>query len=184
MLEYGSVPVESESVSGGGSGALPETDNSEEFQNELELDWRMIRVATLHFFALAMHEFGRSEADLRLFAGYICKQYQITLSTDEEAELLRPFKENKVGKDRETLIQKYKRLQLEAAIEHDFDVARAISDIRPGLRALVESEVANMLAAKEDTGLEMDLAGEARARNEAFSAGGVDVPAGWEVKFV
>lgn len=175
---------EKSQTSGCGSGKQPESENSDDVQSEIKLLWRMIRVATLHFFGLAMREFGRSEADLRLFSNYVCKQYQITLSTAEEAELVRPFKENKVGKDRETLVQKYKRLQLEAAIEHDFDVARAIADIRPGLRALVESEAANVLAAKEDTGLEMDLAGEARAENEAFSAAGIDVPAGWEVRFI
>ena len=72
--------------------------------------WRFIRISTLHFFSLAMGEFGRSSDDFVLFMNWIDKQYGMELTDEERKEIMIPFNsKNHSYKDRENLQQKYDR---------------------------------------------------------------------------
>ncbi|CAL5982213.1 Hypothetical_protein [Hexamita inflata] len=124
---------------------------------DVKMMWRMIRMATLHFFGLAMHEFGRQKEDFELFVQYINQHYVMQLTQEERDEAMAPFQAKKQIKDKESLQMKYARLQLEKAIEHDFEVARAIQQQQIDKNALIECEIAQMLVdGNVETGLEMN----------------------------
>lgn len=54
--------------------------------------WRNIHLNSLHFFGLAMREFGRPISDLESFVQYMNKQYKIELTDAEFKNILQPYK--------------------------------------------------------------------------------------------